>query len=192
MIMFKTLINTILLFILLLGNMALYTWCINQMKLGEDSLEKTLINTVQADAVPVEHLLLPPETIPQVIHEQPIKQKVPTLQRLTTAPDRKNLNQRIVLHFQPTANQLSKTEKEQLEGQLQKWAINSLQAVQVIAGPAPTGNSHISPQSAKLRAQAVARVIYPYTQTIKMLFNPSLEEGIVIVEFLQMTPKSQP
>jgi len=182
--MFKTLTNTILLFILLLGNMALFTWCINQLKLGEDSLEKTLISNVQADAVP-EHLPLPEISLQTA---QPIQQKIPTLQRLTTLPNKKSLNQRIVLHFQPTENQLSKTEQTQLESQLQKLAINPSQSVQVIAGPAPSGNSGISPQSAKLRAQTVARIIYPYTQTIKMLYNPGLEENMVTVEFLQPRP----
>lgn len=181
--MLKTLTNTILLFILLLGNMALFTWCINQLKLGEDSLEKTLISNVQADAVP-EHL--PPQEIPTQI-AQPIQQKIPTLQRLTTVPNKKSLNQRIILHFQPIENQLSKTEQVQLENQLQKLGINASQSVQVIAGPAPSGNSGISP-SAKLRAQTVARIVYPYTQTIKMLYNPGLEENRVIVEFLQFHP----
>jgi len=172
--MFKILIKSVVLFILLLFNMALLTWCINQL-LGEPPIKKTLISNVQAEAPPMS------KSIPKVITQRPIRKK------LHTAP---NLHQgepieRLVLRFKSIHIHLDKAERTRLEKILRRFSITSSHSVQIFSGAAHSKNNILSPQTAKLRAQNVARIIYPYTQIVKMHYRPSMEVGKVVVEFFE-------
>ncbi len=173
--MFKTLTKSVILFFLLLVNIALFTWCVNQLELGQP-LEKTLISDVEANVTHDK-----PQYVPRVEVVAPTAQQ-PTSSDL--APKSKQ-NRQLVLQFQSTQNRITQQERVKLEGMLQRLNIKTDHSVQIFSGTAASKNNVQSPQIAKLRAQGVARVVYPYTQTVKMHYRPSLEEGKVIVEFLE-------
>jgi len=170
--MIKALFKLIILFSLLLLNVALFIWSINQLDLFEQTpLKKNLINNVQAQATsqpspPIRVIL--GQASPQAPH--------PT--------HRNQPNQRVKLYFNSQQIHLNKSEQNKLQIILQQ--ISSSHAVQILFGPAPASEKNIqSPLKAKLRAQVVARLIYPHTQTIKMLYQSSLKPGEVIVEFFE-------
>ena len=179
--MIKALFKLIILFSLFLFNVALLIWSINQLDLiHQTPLKKNLINNVQAEAT----LPTPSSTKSRVI----LGQAAPEVPHPT---HRTKPNQKVTLYFQSRQIHLDKIEQNKLQRILQQANISSSHAVQVLFSPAPYSEKNIqSPLKAKLRAQVVARLIYPYTQTIKMLYQPSLKSGEVVVEFFepQQTP----
>lgn len=182
--MFKALLNVMVLFLLLLCNMALLTWCLNQLDLGKSAIEKTLISNVLAEATPTAH------TAVSIIHEQITLPKSTPNQSAPRHPkqaltDNSSQSQQIILRFRSVEVNLDTSERQRLETRLAQLNISPAHSVQVLVGPAPSENHTQSPQNAKLRAQNVARVIYPYTQDVKMIYRPSLELGMVSVEFSQ-------
>ncbi|HDN27206.1 MAG TPA: hypothetical protein ENG03_08960 [Thioploca sp.] len=176
--MFKVLINSVILFVLLLVNMALFTWCINQL-LGQTPIKKTLISNVQAKATP--HA---PTGIIQrreiIAHRSKRSLKYPAPKLHQGKPF-----QRLELKFRSIHIRLNKTERFKFERRLRRLDINSSHFVQIFSGAALSENNTPSPHIAKLRAQNVARIIYPYTQTIKIYYRPTMAEGKVIVEFFE-------
>ncbi|MEN9848994.1 MAG: hypothetical protein RL368_1734, partial [Pseudomonadota bacterium] len=66
---------------------------------------------------------------------------------------------------------------------LTRLSVNPEYTVQILSGTEPVENNALSPQSLKLRSQAVARIIYPYTQNIKMQYRPAVKVSTMIVEF---------
>jgi hypothetical protein len=178
--MFKALIKSVILFILLFFNMAIFTWCINQL-LGQTPLKKTLISNVQAEAP--QHKAVP-ESVPKVITQRPIRPSRHT----TPSPHQGKPKQRLVLQFRSIRIHLDTVERIKLEKMLQHLNITPSHSAQIFSGAAHSKNNLLSPQrAAKLRVQNVARIIYPYTQTVKMYYRPSMEEGKVIVEFFEPT-----
>jgi hypothetical protein len=172
--MLKTIFNTILLFALLVGNMTLINWYISQLDLGKVPTEKTLINSVQADAVPANKdfsYLINQKSKghiqSSILHEENVDK------------------QEITLKFKETSIYLDRTEQKQFMEKLKTLKLKHTSRVQVLTGPAPGGENVLTLQMTKLRAQNVARLIYPYTQFVKMRYLPSLEAGTVIVEFYQ-------
>lgn len=182
--MFKALIKTSIWMVILFANMTLVMWCINHFDWGNDSIEKTLISNVLAEAtsepytpVPVihGHIALPKPTLN---YSTPLRSVVPHKEKT-------DQNQQIVINFNSTRTQLEEKELLKFKNLLNRFNVSPSHIVRVLAGPAPSENHIQSPQNAKLRAQAVARIIYPYTQNVKMFYRPSLEMGVVIVEFSQ-------
>jgi hypothetical protein len=174
--MLKALIRPIIVCFLLLFNMALFNWLVNQL-LGPS--QKTLISSVQAQST--HHL---PKSIQRIemVTKKPIH--TPLKQNLQSHHQGKPTD-RLKLQFQSIHIHLKKTDRVKLENKLRHLDISPEHAVQIFFGPAPYENNISSPQTAKLRAQTVARFIYPYTQTVKMYYRPSIEEGMVIVEFFE-------
>ena len=180
--MFKALTNLILLFLLVLINMSLFTWCINQFNLNQTPLKKTLISNVQAEATtgatPILSIHRVPTRTPRLILRQ-----VP--HPTTPLTHDKKPKQRLQLRFQSVAVQPDKSEQVKLENMLQQLKITHSHAAKILFGPAPFTNNTSSPQIAKLRAQNIARIIYPYTQIVKMSYHTTLKEGEVIIEFFE-------
>ncbi|NJO16227.1 MAG: hypothetical protein HC877_10890 [Thioploca sp.] len=180
--MFKALTNLILLFLLVLINMSLFTWCINQFNLNQTPLKKTLISNVQAEATtgttPILSIHRVPTRTPRLILRQ-----VP--HPTTALTHDKKPKQRLQLRFQSVAVQPDKNEQVKLENMLQQLKITHSHAAKILFGPAPFTNNTSSPQIAKLRAQNIARIIYPYTQIVKMSYHTTLKEGEVIIEFFE-------
>jgi len=178
-VMFKALIKSAILFILLFFNMAIFTWCLNQL-LGQTPLKKTLISNVQAEAP---HKAVP-ESVPKVITQRPIR---PT-RHTAPSPHRGKPKQRLVLQFRSIRIHLDTVERVKLEKMLLRLNITPSHSAQIFSGAVHSKNNLLSPQrAAKLRAQNVARIIYPYTQSLKMYYRPSMEEGKVIVEIFEPT-----
>jgi len=175
--MFKALIRSITLFFLLFVNMALFTWCVNQF-LDQAQPKKTLISPVQAKVTPLtpkSRILREPITQRSLINE--LKHTTPT------QPD-KHANQ-LLLQFQSLNIHLSKAERVKLENKLQHLKITRFHSAKIFIGAALAQNNIPSPQTAKLRAQNIARLIYHYTQSVKMFYRPSMKDGAVIVEFVE-------
>lgn len=186
--MFKTLFNTIVLLILLLVNMALFTWCVNHLEVDQPPLKKTLISNVQAEAPQKK---LNPRHVEVVARSNTQQPLIKSLKPISPSLTHQNeSNRRLVLQFKSLQIYLEKAERVKFENQLQRLNINSSHTAQVLAGPTPSENNIQSPQAAKLRALMVARIIYPYTQTVKMYYRPSLEEGKMIVEFFPVQTKN--
>ncbi len=179
--MFKALVRVFILFTLLLGNMALFTWCVNSLDLG--GREKNLINSVQAEQSILDTQSRPVSPTPQsmMAHSLPL--------RSATTPLRVKSHHRLALHFQSGRLQIEPQEQITLEEKLRKLDIGPSHTIIILVGPVFSENNILSPQKAKLRAQSVARIVYPYTPTVKMLYRPQLEEGLVVVEFFQSGPK---
>lgn len=178
--MVKAVVNAIFLIILMIGNMALISWCINQLELDKAPLEKTLISNVQAKVGPL------PKNLSSLTI--PVPQKPTVRHYITPTESLKEPTANTVketLHFKETNFYLDKQERKRFESLLQNLHLNSASAVQVLTGPSPGGENVLTLQTAKLRAQTVARLIYPYTQAIKMHYVSSLESGVVVVEFSQ-------
>ncbi len=185
--MLKAFINSVVLFILLLINMALFTWCVNQL-LDQTPLKKTLISPVQADASPHARKPIVHRGFARPITQQPILNHST---RIASSPTHQGSSlEKIVLQFQAGHIHLKPTERIKLENKLQGFDITTSHAARVLSGAAFSEKSISSPQIAKLRSQNVARIIYPYTQTVKMYYRPSMEEGKVIVEFFELKPKN--
>jgi len=181
MTMFKTFLNIVVFFVLLLCNAALFTWCATHLELNLP-LEKTLINNVLAEGTPQQPLI--PTA---VMREKGIawSKSIHYKSLQSTLSHRMKSNQWVVVRFKVGEIHLSEKERVKIEAALQHLNIGHSDAVQVSAGATFSQNSLLSAQTAKLRAQTVARVIYPYTQTVKMLYRLNLEEGLVSVEFFQ-------
>ncbi len=174
--MFKALIRSVVLFSLLLVNIALFTWCVNQLGLGQTQAEKNLIRNVQA------------QTIPQVsqvafsaITQRPILTNRTQIAALST--QRAKPIQRLVLQFRPVEFNLDRRELLKLKKVFRKLHLTSSHSVEIFYGAAVSESNIPIPRTAKLRAQSVARIIYPITQSVKMYYRPTIKEGQVIVEF---------
>lgn len=109
--MFKALTNLILLFLLVLINMSLFTWCINQFNLNQTTLKKTLISNVQAEATtgttPLLSIHRVPTRTPRLILRQ-----VPHSTNPSTHG--KEPKQRLQLHFQSVAIQPDENDQVKL------------------------------------------------------------------------------
>lgn len=177
--MFKALINSVILFFLLLINMGLFTWCINYL-MGQAPLKKTFINNVQAEAK-----LHTPHPVQRLDFAQPVQKLVPgrSISPLSSSRFPEQTRQQVVLQFQSTQIELDKSERVKLQNQLQRLNIQTDHRVQVFFGPVLSEKNIQSPQVAKLRALMVARMIYPYTQTVTMYYRPSFKPGKLIVDF---------
>ncbi|OQW93626.1 MAG: hypothetical protein BWK79_10155 [Beggiatoa sp. IS2] len=178
--------------------MTLLIWCVSYLELDKgngDSLEKTFISNVQAEATPV--------VLGRVIHKDTILQVVPSFTphypdslQLAASSAEKKSQQQITLRFQSKGIQLDNSERVRLEKMLQELKMNSSYSTQILAGPIRSENNAAennvsSLQIVKLRAQSIARTISPYTQSIKMIYRPSLDEGTMVVEiFLPFASKN--
>jgi hypothetical protein len=174
--MFKALIRSVVLFSLLLVNIALFTWCVNQLGLDQTQHQQNLIRNVQA------------QTIPQVSQAAvlPITQRPILINRtqiaLSTTQRAKPI-QRLVLQFRSVEFNLDRRERVRLEKMFRKLKLTPSHSVEIFYGAAVSESNIPIPRTAKLRAQSVARIIYPATQSVKMYYRPTMEEGKVIVEF---------
>lgn len=190
--MLKALFKTILLSILFLINMAVFTWFLSYLELGKPTLEKTpLISNVQAGSTsrqPVALVTQNPEatvsaSVP-VVNETTVKQ-VSELHPIKSVRQSRDVAafRHTTLQFESISTQFVPDEQAKLETALREARISPSHKVVILVGPAPSESNTTSPQTSKLRAQTVARLIYAHTQNIKMLYRPDMEMGRVDVEF---------
>jgi len=164
------------------------------LEVGKPTLEKTpLISNVQAGYAspkrpvvivtqnPVQQPAAPvPVTQPPVV-----EQKTSVLHPIQSVKQSKEIAafRRTSLQFESISTQFVPSEQIKLETALRESHISPSHRVVILVGPAPSESNITSPQTSKLRAQTVARLIYAYTQNIKMLYHPEMEIGRVDVEF---------
>lgn len=172
--MFKALIRSFVLFLLLLVNIALFTWCVNQLGLGQTQHSKNLISNVQAQTTP-QNLQVAVYTITQ----RPIFNRT----QIALSTRRAKPIQRLVLQFRSVDFNLDRRKRVRLENLFRKLNLTPSHSVEIFYGAAVSESNILIPRTAKLRAQNVARIIYPATQSVKMYYRPTMAEGKVIVEF---------
>jgi hypothetical protein len=189
--MFKSLLKLIVLLILLLGNMALFTWCVNHLELDNNHIEKTIISNVRAEGA------TPPQIVmmSSIVRDKGAVPK-PFLNRSGSLPTTQqqpssHSNSQFVIRFKGANFDVAEAERARLAAMLQQLEIGSSHAVEILAADAVVSENKKMPSSqvAKLRAQNVARIIYPHTQAVKMLYSPNLEEDTVVVKFSQSRVK---
>jgi hypothetical protein len=177
-VMFKALRNSIIFVGLLLIAIASFTSAVKPLEVDQTpQLHQRLISSVQAEATPQKRV-----AVAAPISQSP---KLNESRQSQPSSHKSKPNQRLVLQFKSTHNRLNGAERAKLESMLQSLEVGPFHSAEIFSGTAPYENSLPYPQTAKLRAQNVARIIYPYTQTVKMHYSPSLEESKVIVEFFE-------
>ncbi len=192
--MLQALFKAILLSVLFLVNMAVFTWFLSYLEVGKPTLEKTpLISNVQAGyaspkrplAIVTQNPIQQPAAPVPVTQPPVMKQGTSILQPIQSVKQSKEIAafRRTSLQFESISTQFVPSEQIKLETALQESHISPSHRVIILVGPAPSESNITSPQTSKLRAQTVARLIYAYTQNIKMLYHPEMEMGRVDVEF---------
>ncbi len=192
--MLKTFFKAIVVSLLFVMNMAIFTWFLSYLEVGKPTLEKTpLISNVRADYASPKHPvaivtqnLIPQSTasVPAAV-PAPVRQPASVLRPIQSVKSSQEPTafQRTSLQFETIATQIDPNETLKLETALRESRISPSHHIVILVGPAASESNTTSPQTSKLRAQSVARVIYAYTQNIKMLYRPNLEMGRVEVEF---------
>lgn len=158
--MFKIVRNTTLLFIFIIGSMTLINWYISQSDWVKPPIQKSLIDNVQANV----DITYPNYAIQQdfaLYHLKPPKQTL-------------NKNS-ITLQFKETSFHLDSKERERFLAKLKQLNPNRTSHIEILTGLATEGEDSPLSQKIKVRIQEVARLVYPYTQTIKMHYLPTLE-----------------
>jgi len=174
--MFKALTNSVILFFLVITNMTLFIWCVNQLELGASPAKRTLFVEVQAKAS-----ISAQKSVQRI---EAVTQR-PILNHSTRTPyaiQQDKPSQQIVLQFKSEHIRLDKTEQVKLENSLQSWDIKTFHSAKIFSGATLSKKNGQLPQLAKLRVQSVARMIYPYTQTVKMYYHSSIEKDKVVVK----------
>jgi len=189
--MFKALIKTVVSFLLLLINMALFTWCVNHLELNKSHIEKNIITPVQAEGAASS---VPPPIVVSVMRESTTMSKSVRshTKSLETAVSSKKSNHRFLVKFKSGDFQIEPSELAKLQAVLARLNVGSSHAIEILSGGPLTlsENNLTSPQLSKLRAQNVARVIYPYSQMIKMISTNNIEDDVVIINFFQSQASS--
>jgi hypothetical protein len=187
--MFKSLLKLIVLLTLLLGNMALFTWCVNHLEWDNNHIEKTIISNVRAESATQPQVLMMSSMVrdkgavpkPFLNRSSSLPTTLPTTQQQPFS----HSNSQFIIRFKGGNLDVAEAERARLAAMLQQLEIGSSHAVEVLAADAVVSENKKMPSSqvAKLRAQNVARIIYPHTQAVKMLYSPNLEEDTVVVKF---------
>ena len=189
--MFKSLLKLIVLLILLLGNMALFTWCVNHLEWDNNHVEKTIISNVRAESTTTPQILMMSSVVrDKVAVPKPFLNRSSSLPT-TQLPPSSHSNSSFVIRFKGGNLDIAEAERARLTTMLQQLELGYSHAAEVLAADAlvPENKKMPSSQMAKLRAQNVARIIYPHTQAVKMLYSPNLEEDTVVVKFSQSLVK---
>ncbi len=178
--MFKALIKSVVFFFLVIINMALFIWCINQLDIGSASFKNSLLKDVQAEVK-----MTTPSSVQRItaITQRPIYRH--STHTAHNTPQEKP-SQQIILQFKSEYIRLEKTEQDKFEKLLQSLNIKPFHSVKVFSSAADSEENGWLPKLAKLRIQSIARIIYPYTQNVKMYYHSSPIEGDkVVIQFFE-------
>jgi len=188
--MFKNIFKSIALFLLLILNATLFTWYANTPPSSDQArnFNKKLISDVQAkSAVPS---TLSSTHLSDSKNVSFSKDSASNLNALLT--QKAQNDQKIVLKFESVDIQLDSVEEYRLETLLDTLNINGSYTVRISAGPVPSNDNTDASKTSKLRAQTVARIIYPYTQKITMFYQPNLAVSTVVVEIFPVQIAKKP
>ncbi|WP_353571825.1 hypothetical protein [Candidatus Albibeggiatoa sp. nov. BB20] len=136
--------------------------------------------------IPIVEAGYTPKSLPQIsAKNQAISTQVyePVLEP-NALPEKNQVNRRIEVQFPPDADVLSVSERKKIDGLLKTLELDSSQRIHILATPAPLKRDSVSSSHAsKLRAQSIARVVYPYTQDIHISYHAEMKPNRVIIEF---------
>jgi hypothetical protein len=173
--MFKALIKLFVLFTLIVFNVALLIWGLNQLEFN-----KTIKNEMPAINQQAQVSSSTPRIVKQIkVMTSISNHSIPASSQVKMENYSKK---HFVLQFQPVEIELDKTETVKLENLLDNLNVKPSYSAKIFFGVALSEKNVPYPQMAKIRAQAVARMIYPYTQTVTMYYRPSIANNKVIVE----------
>ncbi len=173
--MFKAIIKIFVLFTLIVFNVALLIWGINQLNLNKTVETEMPAFNKQAQARTPRIV----QQIEVVAHNSIKNDSFSVGSKIKMGNDSKK---HLVLQFQPVEIKLNQTETVKLENLLTNLDVNPSYSAKIFFGVALSEKNVPYPQMAKIRAQTIARMIYPYTQTVKMYYRPSMANNQVIVE----------
>jgi hypothetical protein len=179
--MFKALIKSVVFFFLVIINMTLILWCINQLDIGSSSFKNSLLKDVQAEVKTTT-----PSSVQRItaITQRPIYRHSTHTAHNTTHQEKPRHT--LVLQFKSEYIRLEKTEQDKLEEMLQSLNIKPFHSVKVFSSAADSEQNGWLPKLAILRIQSIARLIYPYTQNVKMYYHSSSIDGDqVVVNFFE-------
>lgn len=164
---------------LLLSTVVVFTWTLNYLETQDIAWQNQLIPTVQAGYTPKS----PPTNQQQPTSQAPLQSAPPVLEP-SVLPEKRQVNRKIEVQFPPAAEFLNVNERKKLDGLLKTLELDTTQKIHILATPAPLKKDSISAsRAAKLRAQSVARVVYPYTQHIDISYHADMRPNRVIIEF---------
>ncbi|MEY3218839.1 MAG: hypothetical protein RIT27_196 [Pseudomonadota bacterium] len=180
----KLLLRTVLVGGLVLGQLSFLIWLINYLQVNTASptqQEKSLISSAHADsqllayAAPLINPRVPPKTSLSHAHTNVSSLQIKLLDK-----------NRVSLNFPNETFQLNEDERNLLEEHLDSFQIERAHIVRIYAespSASPEENLLTRPIS-KLRAQTLARIVYPYTQNVEIIFtsSPSAQAGTLIIE----------
>lgn len=145
---------------LALASMSLFLpWLNTFFTVITPTLNKHLINDVQAIPSPT---------------AQPLPAKLPQTQRALSSHT-------IQFAFRGKATQLPTLEQQRLVQMIAHLNLSPKHQVEITVGMTRTEDHLLAPQLAKLRAQSIARLIFPHTQLIRLHQNNRVPAGQVIV-----------
>jgi hypothetical protein len=179
--MLKTLFNTFIIFILLLCMIVIFAWGLNYLESNKLVWHNNFIPIVQASYTPKS---LPQNTGNTGHNQLSPKQVYETVLEPSVLPEKNQINRKIEVQFPPDANGLTVNERKKLDGLLKTLELDTTQKIHILATPAPLKRDSVSSShAAKLRAQSIARVIYPYTQHIHISYHAEMKPNRIIIEF---------
>jgi len=178
--MLKATLHSFIFLIIVISSIRLIGGYFDNAQEQQHTLQNTLITKAQAKPAPS----IAPPSEDQLANHRSLLAEHTTVDYVTPP---KILKNHLTLQFEALYLHLPILEQEKLTTFLGQSDFNSHYQVSILSGPAPAENNTLLPQIAKLRAQTIARLIYPYTQQITMRYHPELSEGAAIVEFVPAT-----
>ncbi len=189
--MYRLFFQLLSLAILSIVNLSIFTWCIeyyfgtNPQKLNT---MQPIFNTVQAVSKNnfeetahnnnVVNRSNPPPAIIVSSNKTLLSQNINS-----SSLERRNAKQ-LTLHFSENTTQLKPEHISLIENALETYQVSALHEIKIMAGAVANNQSdNTMVTNAKLRAQAIARVIYPRTQSVKMMYSNALRPNEVIIDF---------
>ena len=178
--MLKATLHSFLFMAIVISSVWLIDWYFGSPQVQTHTLQNTLITKAQAKPAPS----IAPPTAEQLANHKSLLAEHTTVDYSTHY---KILKTNLTLQFDALNLHLPIPEQEKLTTFLGQSDFNNHYQVSILSGPAPAENNTLLPQIAKLRAQTIARLIYPYTQQITMRYHPELSEGAAIVELIPIS-----
>ncbi|MEK7990837.1 MAG: hypothetical protein VSS52_007505 [Thiotrichaceae bacterium] len=155
-----------------------FAWALNYLDSNKPAWHNNFIPIVQAGYTP--------KSLPQVSanNQASTKQAYEAALEPSVLPEQNQVNRKIEVQFPPDANSLTVRERKKLDGLLKTLELDTTQKIHILATPAPLKRDSVSSShAAKLRAQSIARVVYPYTQHIHISYHPEMKPNRIIIEF---------
>lgn len=171
-----------------LGQLSFLMWLINYLHINtalnqaQRTPQESLISNAHADS----QLLAFAAPFPSLPQQPVSPHQSPQGRAGTSTLEIKQLDKsRLALNFPDDGYQLSDEERDLLEQYLAYFQVDRGYSVRIYATTAvatPEENLVTRPVP-KLRAQTIARVIYPYTQKVEIIFTPhQLPAGSLLIE----------